>query len=142
MVSMPLGDPMGGETPETDKGKLMRIATTSVPVSDLEEARSFYTQVIGLEVLSEDQRTKRLELGHEGSECRIVLYVPSEREKRQPGGFTGITFATDSLYDLHKTLMDESVRFTRKPLRDEKGRLAARFTDLDGNEYEVIDQPK
>ncbi len=138
---MPLGDPMGGESPESDRGKIARIMTTSVPVSDLEESVSFYKEVFGMDVMSEDKEAKRAVMGHEGSECRLTLYVPSPNDKRQPGGFTGITFGTDSIYDFHKNMVDEAVRFTLKPKRDSKGKLVAKFTDLDGNEFEIVDQP-
>ena len=36
-------------------------------------------------------------------------------------------------------MVDEGVDFTLKPMRDQYGRLIARFTDSDGNEYEVIE---
>ena len=41
-----------------------------------------------------------------------------------------------------RRLIDEGIEFTLKPQRDRNGRLIARFTDDDGNEFEVLDSPK
>lgn len=131
---------MGGETPETDRGKLLRVGQVWVPVSDLPRAVEVYTTVFGLVLVASDERSgsARLRTVEEGPE--IVLHLPREGGEG-PGIWTGITFITDSIYDLHKAMVDEAVDFTQKPVRDAGGRLIARFTDDDGNEFEVMERP-
>lgn len=129
---------MGGETPEIDRGKLLRIGQVWVPVSDLPRAVEVYTTVFGLKLVAMDEGNgfARLETREGGTE--LVLHRPREGGEA-PGIQTGITFITDSIYDFHKVLVDEAVDFPLKPTRDPAGRLVARFTDEDGNEFEVME---
>jgi catechol 2,3-dioxygenase-like lactoylglutathione lyase family enzyme len=135
---MPLGDPMGGETPVIDRGKLLRIGQVWVPVSDLPRAVEVYTTVFGLTLVSTDERSGLAVLATREGGPELVLHLPREGGE-EPGIRTGITFITDSIYDFHKVMVDEAVDFPVKPMRDAGGRLVARFTDEDGNEFEVLE---
>lgn len=139
---MPLGDPMGGETPEIERGKLLRIAQLRVPVSDIEQAVELYTEVLGLRLVTDMKALGQAEIALDEQGATILLYVPGKDDEDQPGIRTGAVLATDSIYDFHKVLVDEGIDFTMKPRRDGFGRLIARFTDDDGNEFEVVDSPK
>lgn len=137
---MPLGDPMGGDAPDTDRGSHLRIDAVMVPVSDLERALEFYTGVLGL-CVAEDRRAEgRVELELPEGGTRLVLYLPAG-EDEEPGIRTGIVLATDSIYDFHKVMVDEGVEFVLKPERDRYGRLIVRILDDDGNELEIVDRP-
>jgi catechol 2,3-dioxygenase-like lactoylglutathione lyase family enzyme len=131
---------MGGETPEIDRGKLLRIGQVWVPVSDLPRAVEVYTTVFGLTLVASDERSGFARLGMREGGPELVLHLPREGGE-EPGIQTGITFITDSIYDFHKVMVDEAVEFTLKPTRDASGRLVARFTDEDGNEFEVLEVP-
>ncbi|MDW5562463.1 MAG: VOC family protein [Methanomassiliicoccus sp.] len=134
---MPLGDPMGGETPEIERGKLLRVGQVWVPVSDLPRAVEVYTTVFGLTLVATDERNGFARLSmRDGPD--LVLHLPRSGGE-EPGINTGITFITDSIYDFHKVMVDEAVDFPLKPMRDSSGRLVARFTDEDGNEFEVME---
>ncbi|MBI0584302.1 MAG: VOC family protein [Methanomassiliicoccus sp.] len=137
---MPLGDPMGGETPEIERGKLLRIGQVWVPVSDLSRAVEVYTTYFGLSLVATDAEHGHARLALKDGGTEVVLYLPGEGDE-EPGIRTGVTFITDSIYDFHKVLVDEAVDFTVKPQRDASGRLIARFTDEDGNEFEVLELP-
>jgi catechol 2,3-dioxygenase-like lactoylglutathione lyase family enzyme len=138
---MPLGDPMGGEAPEQERGKLLRIAQLRVPVSDIEQAIELYSEVLGLRLASDMRAMGQAEIAlDEGA--TLLLYVPGKDDEDQPGIRTGAVLATDSIYDFHKVLVDEGIEFTMKTQRDKFGRLIARFVDDDGNEFEVVDAPK
>jgi len=139
---MPLGDPMGGQAPERDRGRLRKLAQVWVPVSDLEQALDLYTNVLKLGLVAENREKGYIEVGAPDGEAILVLYLPEPNDEEQPGIRTGVVFCTDSIYDFHKVLVDEGVDFTLKPQRDRNGRLVARFTDDDGNEFEVVDVPK
>jgi predicted enzyme related to lactoylglutathione lyase len=132
---------MGGETPETDRGKLLSIAQVWVPVSDLPRAVEVYIKVFGLVLVATDVENGFVRLGTKDAGPELVLHMPRAGGE-EPGIRTGITFMTDSIYDFHKVMVDEAVDFTLKPMRDPSGRLVARFTDEDGNEFEVMEAAK
>lgn len=137
---MPIGDPMGGETPESDIGGHLYIDAVMIPVSDFDRALEFYTEVLNFTISDDRRADGRVELSLPEGGARIVLYAPKQGEE-EPGIRTGIVLATDSIYDLHKVLVDEGVEFVVKPERDRFGRLIVRILDFDGNEIEVVDCP-
>jgi catechol 2,3-dioxygenase-like lactoylglutathione lyase family enzyme len=139
---MPLGDPMGGQAPESERGKLLKIGQVWVPVSDLPQAVELYTEVLGLKMSADHRDKGYVELATSDDGAVLVLYLARPNDEEQPGIRTGIVFQTDSIYGFHKVLVDEGIEFTLKPQRDRNGRLIARFTDDDGNEFEVLDSPK
>lgn len=132
---------MGGEAPETDRGKLLRVAQVWVPVSDLPRAVEVYTKVFGLALVAMNVENGFVRLGMREAGPEVVLHLPRAGGE-EPGIRTGITFLTDSIYDFHKVMVDEAVDFPLKPMRDPAGRLVARFTDEDGNEFEVMEAAK
>jgi predicted enzyme related to lactoylglutathione lyase len=139
---MPLGEPMGGEAPYAERGKLTRVWLSAVPVSDLEEAVAFYAGTLGLTLRIWIKSKGWAELGSDEPLGKIALYVPEAGDVRQPGGPSGIVFDTDSIFDLHRKLVDEGVRFGLKPEKREFGGLMATFFDPDGNEFQVVEDPK
>ncbi len=139
---MPIGDPMGGESDYQNRGRITRVWITAIPVSDLDGAVEFYSEVIGLPVLLDSRENNWVELGRDDPLGKIALYVPSSFDARQPGGDTGIVLETDSIYELHRRLVDEGVIFRMKPLRQQWGGLMAVFIDPDGNEITVVEDPE
>ncbi len=138
---MPLGKPMDDQVPEKEPGKLLKIGQVWVPVSDLAQAIDLYVEVLGLQMAGDHQDKGYVEIATPDEGARLVLYQVKPDDEEQPGIRTGIVFVTDSIYGFHKVLVDEGIDFTLKPQRDRNGRLVARFTDDDGNEFEVIDRP-
>jgi catechol 2,3-dioxygenase-like lactoylglutathione lyase family enzyme len=139
---MPLGDPMGGEHSYGDIGKLSGIWIASIPVSDLDSAIEFYREVLGLDVVLDRRDHNWVELGRQDELGNIALYEPSPFDKRQPGGPTGVIFRTDSIYDVHKRLVDSDVTFSLRPQRQDWGGLLLAFLDDDGNQLTVMEDPE
>ena len=139
---MPLGDPMGGELEYGEVGKLTGVWIASIPISDIDAGLDFYSDVLGLELVLDGRENNWVELGSPDLLGNIALYEPSPFDRRQPGGPTGIVFRTESIYDVHKRLVDSDVRFTLKPERQEWGGLLAAFLDPDGNELSVMEDPE
>ena len=137
---MPIGDPMGGNETLRDKGKLTRVWMTAIPVSDLDAALEFYMEALGLELLRRDGNWA--ELGPDEPLGKVALYVAGKDEPRQPGGPTGIVFSCDSMYDVHRKMVDEGVVFKMRPERQPWGGLLAIFLDEDGNELMVLEHPE
>ena len=138
---MPLGDPMGEETPYVEGGRLERVWMTSVPVRHLGLAVEFYTCILGLELQLDSRDKNWVEVGPDDPQGKIGLYVPARADDRQPGGDTGVIFSTDSIFELHRKLVDEGVRFELKPEKRPWGGLMAIFLDQDGNKFTVVEDP-
>ena len=136
---MPLGDPMGGETQYDSRGVLLGVSTVAIPVKDLTSAVSFYEGMLGLNVQRDSRVDNWVELGPSGSLGRIALYVP-DKIGRRPGGPTGIILTTESIYDLHRKLVDRGVRFAVKPEKRQVGGLIAIFLDQDDNQIAVVEE--
>lgn len=138
---MPLGDPMGGDYEYGEESSLKNVWIASIPVSDLEVAVEFYSEVMGMSVVIDARKSNWVELGSEKEPGNIVLYVPARNDRRQPGGHTGLVFKTRSIYEVHKRLVDGGARFTLKPERQVWGGLIFSFLDPDGNEMTVMEDP-
>jgi catechol 2,3-dioxygenase-like lactoylglutathione lyase family enzyme len=132
---------MGGETPYFEKGNVKRVWMSSVPVRDLAKAIDFYVDVVGLDLVVEDRKRNWAEVGGAEPATKIGLYVPDKKEKRQPGGDTGVILEVDSIFEFHRRLVDEEVPFKLKPERRAWGGIMAVFLDPDGNELTVVEDP-
>jgi catechol 2,3-dioxygenase-like lactoylglutathione lyase family enzyme len=137
-----MGDPMGGEADYQNRGKITRVWMTAIPVSNLDDAVEFYNEVLGLPIQLDSRENNWVEFGPEEPLSKIALFVPSVHDKRRPGSSTDIVFSTDSIYELHRRLLDEGVVFKKKPERQQWGGLSAIFVDPDGNEFQVVEDPE
>jgi predicted enzyme related to lactoylglutathione lyase len=136
---MPIGDPMGSDLYDLGRGTLKRVWTTRVPVKDLDEAVDFYQDIFGLALQVDGRSANRAVMGADDPLGRLELYVPGPNDVRQPGGDTGVVFATDSIYDLHRRLVDEGVNFLLKPEKQPWGGVMVVFEDLYGNIFTALD---
>jgi catechol 2,3-dioxygenase-like lactoylglutathione lyase family enzyme len=125
-----------------ERGNVTRVWLASIPVSDLNEAVNFYTQVLGLKLQLESRQNKWAEVGPDEPSSKIALYVPNADDPRQPGGPSGVVLETDSIFEFHRKLVDEEVVFKLKPERRPWGGLLAVFLDPDGNEIDVVEDPE
>ena len=124
------------------RGNVTRIWLASIPVSDLDQAVDFYTQVLGLKLQIVSHENKWAEVGPDEPSSKIALYVPAKGDLRQPGGPSGVVLETDSIFEFHRKLVDEEVVFKLKPEKRQWGGLMAIFLDRDGNEIEVVEDPE
>lgn len=130
---------MGGDTQFDSRGILLGVSAVAIPVRDLAGAVSFYEQMFGLSVQRDSRAENWVEMGSYGSLARIALYVP-DKGGRKPGGPTGIILATESIYDLHRKMVDRGVRFVVKPEKRMVGGLIAIFLDQDDNQITVVEE--
>jgi len=133
---------MSEGTPYMMRGNVTRVWLASIPVSNLEEAVDFYTQVLGLKLQLESKENHWAEVGPDEPSSKIALYLPGKEDPRQPGGPSGVVLETDSIFEFHRKLVDEEVVFKLKPERRPWGGLLAVFLDRDGNEIEVVEDPE
>ena len=108
-------------------------------VPDIEAARAFYADVLGLEVTEENGM---LQL-HVGGGTPTLVYPKPDH---QPAGFTVLNFPVPDVEKAVDDLVGRGVRFERydDPPTDEKGimraggPLIAWFTDPAGNVFSVL----
>ena len=109
------------------------LSVVSVPVSDQERAKSFYTDTLGFELLAdspfgEDQRW--IQVGPKGTATSITLVTWFET---MPAGSTkGIVLECDDLDGTYRELATRGVRFDG-PVQDAPWGRFATFEDPDGN---------
>jgi len=139
---MPIGDPMGGELYDLGRGRLVGLWMTTVPVKDLESAIGFYRDVLELEIMVDLRGQNWVEMGWPNEEGRLVLFVPAPGDPRRPGMDTGIVLATDSVFEVHRRLVDEGVNFIIKPERRPPFGMMAVFEDPYGNRFTVMERAK
>ena len=121
--SMPLGNPCGLDDFEyTDEGLPSGLSMVTIPVSSLSRV-SFYTDLLGMEVVSEGDDYVILRRGS----CVLMLRVSDAY-----GIDTGVYLQVDSPFRSRCRLMDEGVIFVREPTRGPFG-VYTSFRDDDGN---------
>ena len=109
-----------------------RIAIVSVPVSDQEAAKRFYTDMLGFSTVRDnpmgpDQRW--VQVGPPGAETSVTLvtWFPAMR----PGSITGLVLETDDVAADHARLRSRGVVIS--DLAEVPWGRHATFTDPDGN---------
>jgi catechol 2,3-dioxygenase-like lactoylglutathione lyase family enzyme len=117
-----------------------RLEMVTVPVADIERAKSFYVDQLGFAVQQDvqiDRGHRFVELMPGGSPCTIALtmgYVDA-----QPGSLRGAQFNVDNAEHTHTFLRSRGV-----PVSEIEqypwGRFCF-FSDPDGNEWSVHEVP-
>jgi len=109
------------------------VKFVSIPVSDQERALTFYTNVLGFRILTDqpfNDKQRWLELGIPGADTRIVLFQFGESLK--PGGQLNISLWSDDVMATATELKAKGVEFALEPKRMHYGVVSA-FKDPDGN---------
>lgn len=124
------------------------IGVVTVPVRDQEQARAFYVERLGFEVVTDTEFApgmRWLQVGLPGAETSIVLatgYGTTEDGTDPVGKFTGIVFETDDIAATYTELLGRGVPFTEVPTAQPWGALQAQFTDQDGNGFVLVQRRK
>ncbi|MFP3943055.1 MAG: VOC family protein [Alphaproteobacteria bacterium] len=112
----------------TSAGPVVQVA---LPTRDLEAAKTFYTEILGLPLLFETGGMAFFAAGP----VRLMLGPPSSPEQTQSGG--AVYFQPDDIAAAAGALAARGVAFLGEPqtvLRTEQGELQLRFfRDPDGN---------
>jgi predicted enzyme related to lactoylglutathione lyase len=112
------------------------IKFVSIPVRDQDAALDFYTEKLGLQIVTDqpfDGKQRWIELRIPGSETKIVLFTPPGHEERI-GTFSNVTFMTDDMDGTYEVLKGRGVEFIAPPTKAPWGHFA-KFQDLDGNQF-------
>jgi lactoylglutathione lyase len=115
-------------------------------VADLDRARTFYRDTLGLQVTFEDESSAYFEL--KGASL-ILLTIPSAQDlltaeavatQGSPGAASQLVAFVDDVNAVHGALSAQGVEFVREPVDREWGMRTAHFKDPDGNVWELAQQ--
>jgi catechol 2,3-dioxygenase-like lactoylglutathione lyase family enzyme len=116
----------------------MQVVSMSVPVSDQEQAREFYVDTLGFELLvdnSEREGMHWIEVAPEGSVISLMLV--SWLDPLLPSMYRVIVFAIDDIQSIHEELVAKGISFDLPPTELSNG-TQAMFRDPDGNALVLV----
>ncbi len=117
-----------------------RMDLSWIIVSDLEKAKQFYTEVLGLIVHEYTQEYKWLEvIGKDGG---MLLGICEENEScgtGKAGSNAVVTMLVENILTAKDTLTSKGVTF-HGPIIEVPGQVKmATFTDADGNKFQLVE---
>ena len=121
----------------------LTVDSVRIFVYDLEQAISFYSETLGLPVLDSDIETGYAVL--DGGGVTVILELDEEAEDEEEtlvGVFTGVSFAVDDIFAIHKDLSAKGVHFDEPPRSQEWGGILAHFSDPDRNVLTLVQYPE
>ena len=119
------------------------IKFVSIPVRNQDVALKFYTETLGLKVVTDQPFTETqrwIELLIPGADTGLALFTPEGHEKRM-GEFQPIAFWCDDVFATAKTLKSKGVTFAQEPKNEPWGSIAV-FKDPDGNQFALSSKGK
>ena len=115
------------------------IAVISIPVASPAQARTFYVDKLGFELVRDDNSLPGIhwvQVRPTGSPTSLSLV--DWFDTMPAGSMRGLVFTVDDLDETYRTLTAEGVQFDNPPTR-QPWALEATFRDPDGNQF-VIQQ--
>src|SRR5215469_214186 len=112
------------------------IKFVNIPVRDQDVALKFYTESIGMKVVTDQPFTPQqrwIELMIPGADTGVALFTPEGHEKRI-GEFQSTSFWCEGVFATADALKKKGVGFTKEPATESWG-SAAVFKDPDGNQF-------
>jgi catechol 2,3-dioxygenase-like lactoylglutathione lyase family enzyme len=110
-----------------------QVVSVSVPVSDQDQAREFYVDALGFELLVDNsgrEGMRWIEVAPVGSATSLMLV--SWEDSLLPGMYRVIVVATEDILAFHEDLVAKGVFFELPPTESHNG-TQAMFRDPDGN---------
>jgi predicted enzyme related to lactoylglutathione lyase len=121
-------------------GKITRLWLTMIHVASMEEAITFYTEILELPLALDARVFNHVEVGPHEPLAKIGIESTGKQSKRRK--WTGIVLDTDDIYALYERLTKKGVTFTLKPTKMPWGGIVANFLDPDKNELQVVQDPE
>jgi predicted enzyme related to lactoylglutathione lyase len=113
--------------------KIKAIGFVAIPVTDIERARSFYEEVLGLRTSGEMMGGKWIEYGV-GDDTLAIASLSENWTPSDQG--TGAAFEVEDFDDAIKRLKDRQVRFAAEPFETPCCHMAV-VQDPDGNKLMI-----
>jgi catechol 2,3-dioxygenase-like lactoylglutathione lyase family enzyme len=119
------------------------LAAARIFVRDLQEARVFYEQKLGLRVGAAGPEADYVVF--EAQTCDLIVeQVPPDappEEQSLVGRFTGLSFNVKNIEQFCQQLTTQGVQFTGQPERQPWGGSLATLRDPAGNELQLVEYP-
>jgi len=118
----------------------MKLELVSVPVSDVDRAKAFYTEKVGFrEDIDQrlDEKIRFVQLTPVGSACSIAMGEGITTQ--QPGTLDGLILVVKDIKATHAELSQHGVAVSA-PAMQPWGAIHADFADPDGNRW-TLQQP-
>ncbi|HEY3210913.1 MAG TPA: glyoxalase superfamily protein [Actinomycetota bacterium] len=112
---------------------LRHVRLVSVPVSDQDRSKAFYTETLGLELIAEEDMAsgnRWVEVGPAGGETSISLVT--WLESMVPGSLRGLILLTGDIQADYQELSRRGVQFLG-PIEEQHWGKFVQFKDPDGN---------
>ncbi len=125
---------------------MMKLAQTTLLVSDYDEAIDYYVKILGFSLVEDTQLSKDKRWvvvspsrSHEG---KLLLAKASKPEQvaaigKQAGGRVFLFLNTDDFWNDYNRLVVNGVTIVREPVEEAYGTVAV-FADLYGNKWDLI----
>ncbi len=114
---------------------IKRIKFVGIPVRDQDRALRFYTEKLGLRILTDQEFSEKqrwIELSIPGAETGLALFTPDGQEDRV-GTFTNTSWEVDNIQKTYEELLSRGVEFLGPPQKQPWGTYAI-FKDSEGNQ--------
>lgn len=114
---------------------IKRIKFLGIPVSDQDRALQFYTEKLGLLILTDQEfngKQRWIELSIPGAQTGVTLFTPEGHEDRI-GTFVNTSWEVDDVEKMYQELTAQGVEFAKPPQKQPWGTFAI-MKDPDGNQ--------
>ena len=118
------------------------IAAVRIAVHDLDAARTFYRDDLGLTERSFDTGWMVLEAGVDVIVERVDPDADAEEDEIAVGRFTGVSFAVTDIQSVCDALAARGARIVGTPARQPWGGHLAHVADPDGNVVTLVQYPR
>jgi catechol 2,3-dioxygenase-like lactoylglutathione lyase family enzyme len=118
----------------------MKLSAVRICVDDLDEARVFYRDVLGLPLQFDGAASGYLVFDGGGVRVIVEPVFPdgSAEERVLVGRFVGVSFEVHDMREAYERLSGLGVRFVAPPERQDWGGTLATFFDPAGNQLQLV----
>lgn len=115
------------------------LHAVTIHIGDIQKARKFYGEVLGLQELSFNEKASRVVFGIPGTSTLLTMHIQGPGEGgREPGTVSGVVFRSSDPLSACAEIKRRGGQITVEPHQAEyagKTFLRAVFADPDGNEF-------
>jgi catechol 2,3-dioxygenase-like lactoylglutathione lyase family enzyme len=115
----------------------LQVSYIRVSTSDLDRARQFYEDILGLPLITQNFENGYLLFSLAG----ITLIIELNDEKESDlcvCRYLGISLKVQNIFDCYKTFSDLDVKFSHPPEKQFWGGYLTEFEDPDGNVWTLL----
>lgn len=125
---------------------MQTIGSITLVVADYDEAITYYTDVLGFELMEDSARgngKRWVRVAPPGSNGTSILLAKAANERQrsrigdQTGGRVGFFLHTDDFHRDHAAMRARGVVFSESPREEDYGMVAV-FEDLYGNRWDLL----